>query len=637
MTYLQRALATGASAIQPAEPPPRVLSHERSIVEEFERFMPRVIAGSMLIALADVVAGTVLSEPTLLAAAVLTACFGMLILGARALQYRGRSGWVGPMLAVGVYVLGVLSAVLLPGAATAAAMLPILSVVMVLPGRSRRGVAGILTVALVGSAVALLMATVPHPFPPLDEPLGSLFESASLLGVAVLILGALTDSMVQGRASLDGMRRILQARDADSAERTAIVASIGKLERKGTIETTAEVIVDALRKLPHIDLAAVFACVGPDLEILALAGPPDFPVGQGELLPEARARHLLDRMSGGPWAELWGNKAEYEEYGTQFTATGIKGLAYAPFFEGGRVIGVIAIGTRSDEHAARLVAELPAVAEFAATAGLLLTPMMVARREIEVAREGIVAIMAAGSFRPVFQPIVELSSGRTVGFEALTRFADGRPPNLVFASAIKAGMGLELELRTLESALAASRELPGGTWLSLNMSPTLLVEAIDLGRLLARRDRPLVIEITEHVAIDDYAAVRSAIERLGSDVRVAVDDAGAGIANFNHLVELRPHLVKVDAGLIRDLDTDLVRQAVVVGLVHFAAKAGCEIIAEGIETEAERATAHALGVTHVQGYLMARPGRAGTFARPAQAPRSPVVAGIETRAVVPAA
>ncbi len=623
--------------MRPAGPKPRVLTHDRSIVEELERFTPRVIALSMLVAMVEIVAGTVLNEPTLLGSAVLTACFGILFIAARGLQRLGRDRWAGPMLAISVYVLGIVSAMLLPGAATAAAMLPILSVVMVLPGRSRRGVAGILTVALVGSAVALLMGHAPHPFPPLDEPLGSLFASASLLGVAVLILGALTDSMVQARASLDAMRRILQAREADSAERTAIVASIGKLERKGTIETTAEAIVDALMNLPDIDLAAVFACDGRALEVLALAGPPGFPVGQGDLLPEARARHLLDRMSGGPWAELWANNAEYEEYGTQFTATGIKGQAYAPFFEGGRVIGAIAIGTRSDEHAARLVAELPAVAEFAATAGLLLSPMMVARRETAVAREGIVAIMAAGSFRPVFQPIVELDSGRTVGFEALTRFADGRPPNLVFASAIKAGMGLELELRTLESALYASRDLPGGTWLSLNISPTLLVEAIDLGRLLARRDRPLVLEITEHVTVDDYAAVRSAIERLGSDVRVAVDDAGAGIANFSHFVELRPHQVKVDAGLIRDLDTDLVRQAVVVGLVHYAAKAGCVVIAEGIETEAERATAHALGVTHGQGYLMARPGRAGTFAGPAQALRSRLVAGMETRTVVPAA
>jgi EAL domain-containing protein (putative c-di-GMP-specific phosphodiesterase class I) len=133
------------------------------------------------------------------------------------------------------------------------------------------------------------------------------------------------------------------------------------------------------------------------------------------------------------------------------------------------------------------------------------------------------------------------------------------------------------------------------------------------------------------VTIDDYRAVRSAIDRLGPDVRTAVDDVGAGIANFSHLVELRPGIVKIDAGLIRDLDTDLARQAVLVGLVHFAAKAGCEVIAEGIETEAERVTAAALGVTHGQGFLFARPAPVATFrtapagasARPAMRRHSP--------------
>ena len=109
---------------------------------------------------------------------------------------------------------------------------------------------------------------------------------------------------------------------------------------------------------------------------------------------------------------------------------------------------------------------------------------------------------------------------------------------------------------------------------------------------------------------------------------MAVDDAGAGIANFSHLVELRPGLVKVDAGLIRDLDTDLARQAVVVGLVHFAAKAGCEVIAEGIETEAERATAYALGVTHGQGFLVARPAPVEDFAGP-----TPDTSRIASRAI----
>lgn len=209
--------------------------------------------------------------------------------------------------------------------------------------------------------------------------------------------------------------------------------------------------------------------------------------------------------------------------------------------------------------------------------------------------------------------MVDLATGRIVGFEALTRFSDGRRPDLVFDEAARTGLGLELEEATLEASVAAARDLPTGCWLSLNASPDLVVASRPLTRILSRRDRSVVVEITEHVAIDDYQAMRTAIDRLGPGVRIAVDDAGAGIANFSHLVELWPRLVKVDAGLIRDLDQDLARQAAVVGFVHFAARAGCEVLAEGIETEAERRTAHDLGVTLGQGFLFARPALATTF------------------------
>jgi EAL domain-containing protein (putative c-di-GMP-specific phosphodiesterase class I) len=89
-----------------------------------------------------------------------------------------------------------------------------------------------------------------------------------------------------------------------------------------------------------------------------------------------------------------------------------------------------------------------------------------------------------------------------------------------------------------------------------------------------------------------------------------VDDAGAGSANFTHIVELRPSIVKIDAGLVRGVEHDLGRQALVVGMLHFAATAGCDVIAEGIETAAERATLVGLGVTLGQGYLLGRPGPA---------------------------
>jgi PAS domain S-box-containing protein len=256
----------------------------------------------------------------------------------------------------------------------------------------------------------------------------------------------------------------------------------------------------------------------------------------------------------------------------------------------------------------------------------MVAPAREAERRRDAARRRIAATIAQRSFRPVFQPIVDLSTRRAVGFEALTRFDDGCRPDETFAAALDCGLGFELETVTLEAALDSGRLLPAGAWLSLNVSPPLASDAARLGRVLAGRSRPVVLEITEHEAIADYAPLHEAVVRLGPDVRLAVDDAGAGAANFNHLVELRPDFLKIDAGLVRGVHEDVGRQAVVAGLVHFAASAGCQVIAEGIETDAELAMVTTLGVTLGQGYLFARPAGVETWAVAEPAKRRTVVA-----------
>jgi predicted signal transduction protein with EAL and GGDEF domain len=107
--------------------------------------------------------------------------------------------------------------------------------------------------------------------------------------------------------------------------------------------------------------------------------------------------------------------------------------------------------------------------------------------------------------------------------------------------------------------------------------------------------------------------VQSALRVIGHDVRLAVDDAGAGIANFAHIIELQPNLVKLDIGLVRGVNTDRGRQALVVGMRHFAAEAGCRLLAEGVGTEAEAETLLALGVDLGQGYVFGHPEPAETW------------------------
>jgi EAL domain-containing protein (putative c-di-GMP-specific phosphodiesterase class I) len=87
----------------------------------------------------------------------------------------------------------------------------------------------------------------------------------------------------------------------------------------------------------------------------------------------------------------------------------------------------------------------------------------------------------------------------------------------------------------------------------------------------------------------------------------AVDDAGAGYSSLQHIVQIKPDVIKLDIGLIRGVDADPSRRALISALLFFARETGAGIIAEGIETEAEAEHLLALGINKGQGYLLSRP------------------------------
>jgi EAL domain-containing protein (putative c-di-GMP-specific phosphodiesterase class I) len=131
-----------------------------------------------------------------------------------------------------------------------------------------------------------------------------------------------------------------------------------------------------------------------------------------------------------------------------------------------------------------------------------------------------------------------------------------------------------------------------------------------------------VLEITEHELISDYSSVREALQQF-SPARISVDDAGAGFTNFAHIVDLQADFVKLDIGLIRGVDTDLARQAMIVALCHFARNTDCQLIAEGVETRDEARTVKSLGVAFGQGYWYGRPMEVGALS---QVPKTKVAA-----------
>jgi EAL domain-containing protein (putative c-di-GMP-specific phosphodiesterase class I) len=111
-------------------------------------------------------------------------------------------------------------------------------------------------------------------------------------------------------------------------------------------------------------------------------------------------------------------------------------------------------------------------------------------------------------FHPVFQPVIALDGGDVHGYEALTRFASGRRPDLVFEDAHSVGLGIELETACAVAAVRAAVALSTGPWLGVNFSPAAVIAGAS-ATVAELADRPLVVEITEHVEVESYAALRA--------------------------------------------------------------------------------------------------------------------------------
>ena len=229
--------------------------------------------------------------------------------------------------------------------------------------------------------------------------------------------------------------------------------------------------------------------------------------------------------------------------------------------------------------------------------------------DLEEIRNRTLALLRDGRLDIVFQPIVSARSGDTVGFEALTRFdGSAHGPDVWFSQAADAGLGIDLELAAIAEALGRLTELPLSTYLALNASPATINDR-RLVRLLASTDPSrIVLEITEHEAIEDYAQLVASLQVLRDlGVRVAVDDVGAGFSSFAHVLELTPHVLKVDVSITGGLAHDPARRALAAAIVEVAGPLGAAVVAEGLETEDDLAAARQVGVSHLQGHLFSEP------------------------------
>jgi EAL domain-containing protein (putative c-di-GMP-specific phosphodiesterase class I) len=226
-------------------------------------------------------------------------------------------------------------------------------------------------------------------------------------------------------------------------------------------------------------------------------------------------------------------------------------------------------------------------------------------------KQSVEAILSAGRFAVRCQPIVRLDTGAVIGAEALTRFpGTHRPAHAWFDDAQRIGLGAQLQLAVVERAVALVGLLPAGAFLTFNVGPDVLAspELLDLLDLVD--PERIIIELTEHVRIDDYDRLLDSLSRVrGRGARLAVDDTGAGFSSLGHILHLRPELIKLDCQFTRGIDTDPARRSLAHALVSFARDLGAEVVSEGIETAAELDTVRELGVPYGQGYFLSRPTR----------------------------
>ncbi len=390
-------------------------------------------------------------------------------------------------------------------------------------------------------------------------------------------------------------------------ERALIAETLRSLPSGGDPEATAELFCRQVASLSDIVVASLLG-----FEADGAASPlafvvPGSPIVGPRPFTVERSQYLHGRSETGPWVSEWIDDPTHP-YRDIIRSLGVRAFAYAPVQSHGALHGLLTIGSSRPDGVARLSEQLGALVDFADLAGALLGPQLTDRgvaRRIHAEIEGIIEERA---FTPVFQPIVDMRTGLTIGYEALTRFADGGAPDRRFGDAAAIGLGGELELATLEAAIDAARKgIARSRFVHLNVSPELVVRGTDLGELLRDVPHRLVLEITEHAIVRDYAAFRSGIAMLGRPVRLAVDDAGAGFSSLRHILELDPAFVKLDISLIRDIDRDPAKQALVAGMRHFARSTRSRLIAEGVESDAEAHTLAELDVRLVQGYLFGRP------------------------------
>ncbi|WFA08355.1 bifunctional diguanylate cyclase/phosphodiesterase [Tissierella sp. Yu-01] len=223
--------------------------------------------------------------------------------------------------------------------------------------------------------------------------------------------------------------------------------------------------------------------------------------------------------------------------------------------------------------------------------------------------------------KAVFQPIISLRNGSVLGHEALSRITHKcsiNNPEILFNVAGEYNRLWELELLCRTVALEEAFKYmvpPYNKKLFINVNPnTMHDEKFKKGftkEFLSKYNitpNNVIFEITERNVIMDMYGFRATVDHYkGQDYKIAIDDAGAGYSGLNLISDISPNYIKLDMNLIRDVDKDSLKYALIRGMVELSKVSNIYLIAEGIETYEELSTLINLGVQYGQGYYIQKP------------------------------
>lgn len=217
-------------------------------------------------------------------------------------------------------------------------------------------------------------------------------------------------------------------------------------------------------------------------------------------------------------------------------------------------------------------------------------------------------------FEYAYQPIVQLSTRSVYAYEALVRGPNGEPAHTVLAQ-VNDSNRYRFDQACRTKAVEGAARLGMTEFLSINFLPNAVYRpevCIQSTFKAARKyDFPIeriIFEVTEGERVDDrphLVNIFKEYSRFG--FRTAIDDFGAGYAGLNLLSEYQPDLIKLDMDLVRNVDSDRPRQAIVAGIASICKELQIKILAEGVETRAERDYLARVGIDLMQGYWFAKP------------------------------